>query len=371
MRQEIIFEILGYPRVKYKEYDLFESPKKNYYAIIKNSEYYTLRIMNESKKNPDDRLRVYRIWKDEELIDVICNTIRFYEREGEDAFLPQKIFREMEKQIRETIYHDIGDFEIRNLCALYDAGVRAGSMGFVISDACKEVLQLMLMEPDEYLDPELHQMLLQLPDMYFEFLKKTELHIAQKPERQKRLKEYMKKYSLRDTSEVIIFASYITEDINISDETISKIINLYRENEIFDRDIVKDKGIEKTTASNDHEWKLVSMIIDNKGYRIRHCGPIFFVDYEDRCIATSAVMKLNEKAAQIVRLSINDVMIFTGVKDKLMEYSERIIKGAGFSESIVNCYEQNMAFFRTNGYTKIEDGEYTFPKGIAMKKILK
>ena len=373
MSEREIFQTLGFTEKEYRGQKVYEGPNHVYYNLIDKDSYWIMRTQQESDEEdakPNDRLKLFRIWPDEEFDYVVMHTILRHLRIGDEIYKPSVIFPEIAKMVREAASKKLTEDNIHNLIALYDAGVKAGNNGFIISDTCKEVLKMLTIHEDEYVSPELHKMLLKVSDVYYDFLIDAETVLANKPEMQERIISNLKRFPDNTTTELMIYLAAIGENIDISDEAAQRLIKLYVKDKVFKNIHMEDEANEMTMSVGNKDWKITSFTVSNTNYLLKHAGPIFFVYYLNQCIGGTSILKIDDETAQILHHNVNNEFLYPGVKDHILNYTERVVASAGMTRIVINSRNGYEDYYQAHGYQLDTKGEFHFQKGSALFKEL-
>ena len=374
-REKEIFESFGleipFEPLEFRGEIAYRGPYGKYYNLIDYGSYIRLRIQEEASEKIDERLYIYRIGPEEDVEEVIKEIIRKLQEKGEEVFHPSFLYGILSSFVRRCVKKELTEENIKNLCELYDVAVRAGGYGYLVSDSCREMLQMYTMKQNPMVDPELHERMIRVPDMFYDFLFSTENNLAGDPERQERVKNFLKKYQVEKAEDLIVYTSYLDSNPNDSDRNILRYVKLFHESKSFKGDHMK---LRKDEILGDdgkyHGFRITSLVVDGVGYRIRHNHSTIFMDYMNHCIGSTALLDMDEETAQLVRFQFSDRITYSGCQDRLLDFTERIAASEGKKYLVINCPPDRMEYFMDKGYTIENPMEYVFYIGCAVKKKL-
>lgn len=361
MDQEAFFTGLGFKKMDVNGEWWYEGPYHRQYRLKDTSTYIAILIRKDGESKSNDRLRFYRIMKEDDMLPEMKEAMQFFsslnegiDPENREFIKGSIIFPRIAKYVRQMIEKDIGPREWDNLCLLYDAAVRAGGEGYLISEACKEVMKLAWMQPNDYVLPEMHELLIKIPDAYFDFVTGIERNLQDREYLQKRLIRFIKTFPEVNTIDIIIFVSFMNENGAMTDEELGRLYRLTGKTAIFSGRTMKELPHELLEARDKQGWRISTFYTHGLLYRIRHANSIIFVDYQDSAIGHILLSAGNGKTAQIHSIHLINEFDHPGVREKLVEYAEQVVKFAGFHYLTLECNKNWYNFYSNLGY----DGEY-------------
>lgn len=241
--------------------------------------------------------------------------------------------------------------DISTICNIYHYAVADGFAARQLVDLSKNAIRILALHSNEFVDTELHKMLLNVPDVYYDFIWGIENNIKNNKEFQWRLRNFLTRHPNADTSDIIEFISILNEDPKATDDEIYLAIELFRHADISPDEhyeIVKKESIPSYLNKG---WTVSKQIIQGKGFTFRQSRSVCFVDFCDRCIGSGCVRKYDERTANILYLVIHRPDKYPGVLEVLLKYLERIAIKAGAEQAFVWCVDsQERAFYEKNGY---------------------
>ena len=361
MDQDVLFASVGFTPVIYKGKKKYQGPDKRYYSLETTDHYFGIWITGHDGKNSDLR-RFYRIFDDSMSEQILREYIRKYPYEDVQSRGTVQMYQESAALIRKLIGMKLNKLQWENLCRLYSDAVRAGGHGQILADTCKEVIQILEMKDDEYVDPDLHRLLLNIPDTYYDFIIGTELALDGYPKIQQRLFDAIQRHPEASTSDVIVYSSILISNPNDSEEHLEAAVNYYRENRDFEILNTPDEKNELTQERNKGGWKVTTIFVRGFGFTLRQSGPIIFIDYQSRCVGGVVLRSVSDTEAGIVALEVGNIIHSDVIREKLLQYAERVVLAAGKKSISVCCPPNDRDFFTGQGYSASEEEREVFLK---------
>ncbi len=356
IEQNTIFEQLGMKDVVFQGKTYHRGPDGKFYWLKVTDSRVSIFTALTPYDPRKEILQLMRIYEDETYInEVALLSLKGYMETG-DAWLEAHNNLELQKTfVRKTLGQKMGPKELENLCQLYYESVVSESGALEFTDTVKEVLKIHAMPPTEFSHPELHELLLRVPDTYYDFIQGIERNTERNPGLQERHIGFLKDRPYLTTSDIIIFASMLNVNPDYTDEWIENVISFTNSDETFAHYDIKHSDNEILQHGNKYQWHIFAKYVKGKGYTFRQVKSLVFVDYMDKAIGAGSVHKIGDDIAMLYDVAEFDDMKHEGAYEALMEYLGMLVRRSEYHNLVAYVEPAKIELFEKVGFEITED----------------
>ena len=365
MNQGELFGRLGYVSLIVDGKEYYQGNGTCLFRITEDQEaYYLIARDPAAGDNSKERVRqFFKLLEKEETEEILTEYIvNYFDRAESIGLRSEEAYARDAQYIRRLIGRRLTKEQWKNLCRLYYLLIKAGDRSSVLSDACMKVIRINRMTEDN-VDPELHRLLLKVPDLYYDFIQGVEGNVFGENAYQKTLIRFLQRNPMAETVDVIVANSILRSYPGADIPYLEEALGIIHENRSFSIEGIPEAGNEVTVEKNKRGWKLASVIIGGTGYTLRHSGAVVLLDYRNICVGGSILRQRDENTAQIASLGVGKDIQRDKLIDKLIDYDERVVKKAGFRSLFFHCFGEEEDIAARRGYIRqkdhpMESGQY-------------
>lgn len=340
INQRRFFEAINFADAQIEGQEAYIGTDHHYYRLKETDQYFYIfcaETREQAAQGEFIEIDAYeRVLPENEMIMFLKKAMLNRTNPALPAVLPEERYDILRDMVRQAIGKPLGMKEINNICKIYDFAVRKGSIGLELAETCKDVLMLMEYIPDPSIKPELHRMLLQVPDVYYMFLLGVENDLLHDDVRQERLLYFMKNNPGLMSPSIVEYTSLMNQAPGADDRKLARAV------EIFDKENLK--------WNEGSRWTVRREVIQDKGYTFRYMKSVCFVDYMNKCIGSGCLRRYHGSRAELVYIRIAGEEKYPGVREALLKQLEEIACRAGVRSLLLYCGEDLAAFYQENGF---------------------
>ncbi|MCQ2508784.1 MAG: hypothetical protein MJ097_08370 [Dorea sp.] len=298
---------------------------------------------------------VMRIYPDDDMVEIMALCLKAL---IDDTSAYMSTYRDPNHHaafVRGTLGRNLGKRQIENLCIMFYETVRIGDSSLDFSELIKDVLKIHAMPVSAGILPGFHDLLLKVPDVYYDFMVEMERSTERNQYVQRRCMNFLENHPNAKCSDVVIYASMLNADNSYIDEWMEKVIRLVNYDDSFAIYDVKHGLNEIIRVDNKHDWHIFDVILGNRrSYTFRQVKSLVFADFRNVCFRAAMVSKVGDDLAMIHDVAESSIPE-EGVYEGLISYLEKLVLAGGVHNISAFVKEEHISLYEELGYELCED----------------
>lgn len=352
---KLIFLKAGLEEVVHERRVLYKGQDEMFYDIKVTDKRVEIFRRQTPYEVPKKIIGVIRIYPDDDMVEIMSLCLKGI-IDNTEAYMAT--YNDPENHVaffRGTLGRNLGKRQIENLCLAYYETVRIGESTLEFTDIIKDVLKIHAMPITNGVLPEMHDLLLKVPDVCYDFLVEVERATERNEPLQRRCINYMKAHPKATCCDIVIYISILNANLKYEEPWMERVIDLVNSDSTFAIYDVNHGVNEIIRADNKHDWHIFDVFLGNRrSYTFRQIKSLVFADYRNICFCGAMVTKIGDDIAMLCDVCESE-NYEEGVGEGIIQYLEKIVVSAGFHNIVSFVKPVYISLYEELGYELCED----------------